>query len=361
MRTASDLAFLFAALGVGFAPVAFGQEDVTVKTMAESAKVGAEFRAELNYDDHGLEKVTGYDPKATTAVQLQTLKLKLGGNINSNTEYKFRFNLLNPTTTPVDYGYATHWMGAVGFSIGKMKVLQGGWDNMDNGFRDHIQGPYAKNLAFDKYEDMIALHLKAAGKVTLQLVNDVQGQWNTTEHPTFIIGWQGEFGPISPIVDIGTYDNQKSNWVDVGVKGNFSGLKAGLDVKMDTITAKDTTTGKAKESKDTATSYTLKAGYEIKDSAYPWIYVSMYDRKQDKNDAKINSITTDAAGKKTYSFDDNGMAWGVGADFLMLGKGWTPYAAIVSQGGKFAKDDTDVTKEEDKSKMQVRLGMLGEF
>ena len=158
-------------------------QDADVKTAANSAKLGLEFRAELNRDDHGLEKVSGETPDATMALQLQTLKLKLGGNLNSDTEYKIRFNFLS--TKPVDYAYGTHNMGPVAFSIGKMKVMQGGWDNMDNGFKDHVQGPYASNLAFSKYEDMIAFSMKAAGKATLQLVNDVSGddaEWNDGQH-----------------------------------------------------------------------------------------------------------------------------------------------------------------------------------
>src|SRR5205085_2294644 len=68
---------------------------VNVTTGAESASLGGEFRSELNINDHKLDKEDGApDPKTTTRFEVQTAKVKLGGMLNKNTEFKFRFNLL---------------------------------------------------------------------------------------------------------------------------------------------------------------------------------------------------------------------------------------------------------------------------
>src|SRR5687767_5057949 len=87
-------------------------QDANVTTGATSAKLGGEFRAEWTHDDHGYEKATGFTPTATDTIAVQDANLKLWGNINSNTEYSFRFNLLDPgphNGGPLHYRYGTHW------------------------------------------------------------------------------------------------------------------------------------------------------------------------------------------------------------------------------------------------------------
>lgn len=362
---------------LAFAKAGFAQ-GANVTTGSASAKLGGEFRSELNYHDHGLEKRDGYTPDKTTEIQVQAANVKLDGKINNDTEFAFRFNLLNPAATggPLDYGYGTHWFSKMmGFSIGKMKVMQGGWDHWDASYRDHAgdHAVYRKNLVYSSYDEAVTVHLNVAGKVALQLLNDVTtatgGEWNKTAHPTWVLGWMGEFGGIHPLVFLGSYDNNKSRWIDIGVKTAMAGLNATLDYHMNTFTHKDPDPDDAKKNKenaDNASSITLKVGYEIKNTATPWFYFSTYDNKQadDKDsgreDIKFNSSTTDAAGMTTYNWDDNGVVWGLGADLAMMGKGWNPYVAIVNRSGKFQKA-TDPTKEESKSEMWFRIGVLGEI
>lgn len=354
-------------VSMAFAHTAAAQ-DANVSTGAASAKLGGEFRAELNYDDHGFEKVDGGPtPDATTTIQLQRVALKLHGNINSNTEYGFRFNLLNPVGGPVDYGYGTHWFSkTVGFSIGRMKVLQGGWDTWLGDYTAHAGGVYFDNLAFSEFEDMIALNLKVAGDVRLQLLNDkvvgtdADAQWNKTAHPTWVVGWMGEFGPIKPLVNIGSYDNNKSRWIDVGVATTMAGLNASLDIYSKNQVDKGTdTAGKTKEFANEGMGLTLNLAYEIKGTATPFLYFSSWDNKQaedsatGRKDSKVNTTNADGS----FEWDDNGQTIAVGSNFHMMGKGWTPYAAIVSQSGKFMEG----TEEKTKSNMWVKLGVLGEI
>lgn len=343
-------------------------QDANVTTGATSAKLGGEFRAELNYDDHGYEKVDGGEsPDATTSIQLQRVAIKLHGNINKDTEYGFRFNLLNPVTTPVDYGYGTHWFTkSMGFSIGKMKVLQGGFDNWTGDYTAHATGVYAENLAFAEYEEMIAMHLKMAGDIRVQLLNDkvigtdADAQWNKNTHPTWVVGWMGEFGPIKPMVNIGSYDNNKSRWIDIGVATEMSGLAASLDIySKNHVNKSADSAGKTKEVADDGMGLTLNVGYEIKGTATPFFYFSSWDNKQGTNDAtgaedvKVNTTNADGS----MEWNDNGQTIAVGSNFHMMGEGWTPFAAIVTQSGKFMEG----TEEKTKSNMWVRLGVNGEI
>ncbi len=369
--------------GLALANVALGAEGANVTTDANSMKVGGEFRSELIYDDHGLEKATGFTPDKTTTIQVTNANIKMSGNVNKDTEYAFRFNLLDPQNTggPLGYGYGTHWFSKmVGLSIGKMRVMQGGYDNIDSNYRSHTTSVLVAggNLAMPDYTPMIELGLKVAGEIKLQLVNDVTvgggtGEWNQSAHPTWVLGWMGQFGGIHPMIDIGSFDNNKSRWFDVGIKTSMAGLNATLDYYNQSRVHKvadPTDPDKNKEPADTLTSIALNVGYEVKGVMTPWLHFSTFDNKQadDKDlgleDGKTNSNGKNAAGATVYNWDDNGTVIGVGADLAMMGKGWTPFVAITSTSGKFDKNGGaagTTPKEESKSNTQVKLGVLGEI
>lgn len=371
MRQSRCLFLSLLTASISFAQAVQAQ-GTNASTAADSMKLGAEFRSELNYNDQGLQKTKGNDPDAKTEFQVNTLRVKVGGKVNKDTEYKFRFNLLNPTSTPLDYGYGLHWFSdSFGMGFGKMKVMQGGWDTQDDGFKDHWKGAYVENKAYDTYDSMIAAHLKVAGEIRFQILNDVttakKGEWNQSAHPTFALGWLGKFGAISPIFDLGSYDNNKSRWTDLGVKADLSGLEARLDLRNEVHSHKGADSdGKAKSFEDTANAVTVYAGYEIKGTATPYLYFSTYDKKQYEDsdtgakDSKVNTVDTDAAsGKKTYKFDDNCKVLSVGSYFGFFGEHWTPYLAYVSKSGKFV--DPSTGKDETKTETQVRLGVAGDI
>jgi hypothetical protein len=372
---------------MALASSAFGADEVNVTTGAVSAKLGGEFRSELTYDDHGLDKAEGYDPDSTSSISVQAANIKLHGKINNETEFGFRFNLLG-TSTPLDYGYGTHWYGkTVGVSFGKMKVLQGGWDNADLSYATHHFTAYRSGLVFEGYKPMIAVNAKVAGDITFQLFDDVttadQGEWNKTTHPTWALGWAGSFGPIMPLVNLGSYDNNKSRWLDVGVKTEMNGLAASLDFFNRNHVHKYADMAdpeKNKEVADVGTGIALNVAYELKGTATPWFHFSTYDVKQGTDDeaagapgedVKVNATcdgdaecmswakAMDPASDGNHMFNDNASSWGLGANINML-KNWTPYLAIVSRGGKFLKAGT-ADEEESKSQMWVRLGVLGEI
>ncbi len=356
--------------GLAVSGLALAQEGKNVTTGADAAKLGGEFRSELTYSDNGLMKATGVEPDATTRIGVSTVNIKLDGKVNSKTDYQFRFNLLGTGALgPVEIAYGKHWFSnMIGFSIGRQKVIQGGFDNIEGNYRAHAVGVYASNMPFYEFEDMIGLHVKLAGDLTVQILNDRQvgapgregmAAWNETAHQTYAIGWTGAFGPVSPMINIGSYDNNKSRWMDIGVKTSMNGLAASLDIYQNTWTKKVVTGTKAEGKADVATAMTLNLGYTIPGTATPFLYFSTYDNKQEGTDSKVNSTTAaTATSAGSMNWDDNGVVWAVGTDLHMMGNGWSPFVAIVNRSGKWADA---AGKEESKSEMMIKLGAHAEI
>jgi len=363
---------------VGGAAQVAHAEDNKVVSAADSTKIGLNFRSEINRNDNGLQKVKDTKaPSASTTLAVQYLQVKLKGNLNKETEYSFRFNLLDPYPTkggPLDYGFGTHWFtDMVGFSIGKQRIMQGGWDTFDTDYRSHLTGAYANNLAFSSYEYAAALHIKAAGVVNIQLLNDkvtpaaptggIDASWNKKANPTLAIGWLGDFGVVKPLLEYGTFDNQKSMYIDVGVKAEVSNLLVRFDYRNEAYSHRvsDAADAKAKSKVDKGNAYTLLASYDVNQTVTPWGYFSAYDKKE-YVDTKTNSFkAASATSSAAPVWDDNKTVWGVGVDVVgPLGKGWTPYLAYVSTSGKFL-DEQKTGSKVTRTDGQVRLGVLGNF
>ena len=379
-RFRSRIAVAF--MGLALADVAKA-EDVAVLTGANSARLGGEFKAEFVNDNQGLYKHSGYSPGQVAAFQVTNAYLLLSGYISPDTEYGFRFNLLSAGSSPLEFGSGTHWFTkSFGFSVGKERILQGGWHHLNQGYRTHADGLYARNLAFSDYAAAWGLHLKFQGIVTLQLVNDVvqdpndvldtavANRWNKDQHPAWILAWLGDFGLVKPLLIFGSYDNNRSRYVDVGLRTGLNGFNATLDYHNDRVSYRIPLGSEAsrvdQKETDVKTSYTVNLSYELRNLVTPWVFYSYYDRKQASDPVAALSDRSFNLSKEVgsipggvgYTWDDNGTVWGLGVDVNVIGKNWNPFIAYTSTSGKFLKDPS-ATEGEMRSNALVKVGVLG--
>jgi hypothetical protein len=354
--------------GLALANAAWAESNVM--TGAASANIGGDFRASWSHMDNGLDKRDGGDtPDASDTIDVKEADLHLHGKIDAKTMYKFEFSLLNSdynsknagaiaggTATARDIlkqAYATHELGPVSWTLGRQFVHQGGWDFTRETHSAHAWGKYAGALPYSRYADGLAFNVKAGGDISLQLLNDVTtadgGTWNNRKHPTFVLAYHGSFGPVEPLFHYGTLDNQKSSWMDLGVKTSMNGLNATLDyhtVKWGVKTADGADKWKSEDQVSTA--ITLNVGYEIKGTATPYLYISTYDMKQSPEDSKVNADD---------SFADNGFTWSIGADIDAVGgANYKPFFTITSNSGKY---NDSKGEEETRSEMNIELGAWG--
>lgn len=353
-----------------YSALATAQES-NVTTAANSMNVGVEYKAEWLYDDKGLSKNSDTNSNAVSTIDVSKARLVVSGLVSPEVDFRFKFDALN-STEPLHSGHIVYnkSLGSLktNFAVGKMKVHQGGWDNRDNEFNDHVQGYYKRHFTVDTYAPMFALSVGLAGKATLQIINDVttadDGEWNEAAHPTMVFGWIGDFGFVSPIIEYGTYDNNKSSWLGLGAKLANESLVATFDYKSDRVSHKEYVAGKATGRDDMKTALTLKVSYEVPRVGVPWFYYSSFDNKQysdaatGKKDSKVNPSSVNADGKFIYSIDDNAQVLGLGMDFSFFTRNWVPFVALTSTSAKFA-DTIDATKEETKTANTVAVGCWG--
>ena len=383
--------------GVALAQSAMAQEGTgtsKIETDADSVKIGAALRAEYQYKDDGLKKVAGMeDPAGLQDIGVSAAYLTLSGKVNLKTEFSLRANLLpalqlDPSMTLIgndasfevagtsdvlDYGYLTHWFtDVVGVSFGRMKILQGGWDNyLDDGYSAHITGPLVAALPYPKYKGLFAVHVKAAGQLTLQVFDDIykggsegntEALYNANSHPTVAVGWVGKFGGVEPLVNVGSFDNNKSYWLDLGVRANLAGVDATVDYnRIANVAPSLGTDGKMEDAETVKAGFTVSAAYTVPGVVKPFLYFSSLDRDEPGNDVDVNTTETTEGNRSvsiTVDLDDNAFTYGGGVDVLSLGENYTPFLAVIGRTGKFQKA-LDTTGSEERSDLTVKLGVYG--
>lgn len=359
-------------------------EGVNVQTSSSLMRLGGEFRSEVIWKNHGFERINEDQPNATSSLGVTTARLKLSGVLRSQTEYAFRFDLLDNDSNrePLDYGYGTHWFAkVVGLSFGKMKVQQGGFDNMDESYRVHVKPDYRTNLVYpDRYEPMFALQVNAAGKLLLQILNDIVGssknlnRWNKRERQTWILSYRAPVGPIESMINCGSYDSHHSLWVDVGVRAEIVGLLISADYWMNKESLKGLRADNSVVSiPQVATNLSVNLSYSFVGKVRPWVHYSKFERIQANTgkDGQLLESAPDSTSQVRVSsvdrkynlsssmLDDNSMTAGFGADVLSLGDGWAPFFAVIASSAKFLKNNSlDLETRHD---FQIKLGVLGEI
>ena len=363
----------------------------SLKIGLDEAVLTGEFRSELTWDDDGIAKEWEKD-SATTRIRLNAAKLGLTGKLNPDVEYKLKLSLLSDSWQHgksdglIELANATWYpMKAVGIMAGKTRVKQGGWMNIDDDYMN-IWGKSPYKMPFNKYANAFGVKLKVAGELSFELVNDVSkssgpddpetpevegsgstavaGSWNkTSKQPAFIFEYKGDFGAITPLLQVGQYDINHSRFFDVGIKAKLGMMNAVFDyLRDDRSKKKAKTSGEGFEDKALVyTNLSLRLDYTIENMAKPFVWFNSFERSGEKDglgaaeDVKSNSVDV-ATGD--YSFDDNAQAISVGSYFLNAGENWQPYLAIRSVSGKFpGKDGGDKTLRNN----TVGVGVIGNF
>ena len=355
-----------------------------VMSMAKSANLGFEYRAALVYDNNMYKKADAdkEDPTKTAHFgPIDVLKATVKGDINEQVKYHFSYNLVSSKT---EYAKAT-WspIEMMSVTLGSDKVKQNGWETYDVGsFKMFNSAYFNGNLPFENYASSLSLGFKAAGTVSLQLLNDRLNadQANATgilesddandkssrdfqksgqeKQPAMIIEWMGDFGmPVKPLIQIGSYDMNHSKYFTLGLKFAQDAISAQVDFTQDQrARLNEVSTGVFKEKVDTATNIALSASYNL-GAFEPFLKFTSFDVKQDDDDLKGNAIPTSSG----ISIKDNETGIAVGSFIMQQGKSFRPFFSIVQMSEKNYVTLTDPDKIETRTDMKVMLGAAGTF
>ncbi len=334
-------------LGSGAVAVLMTTNGMAEEGAAAGPKVGFEYRGGMTYSDN---KIYDEDASSSTDVSLERANFTVNGTAGKGMDYRVRYNLLKNT---LEYGYFTQDFGMLKLLVGRTKLKQGGWEVRNNGTWILNTSEAFSNLPLSKYSDVLAVELDVAGKLTIQIANDVAGR---VRQPIYALEWIGNFGGISPLVQYGRYDLDNSQYFDVGVKYK----QGGLDVEFDYFAKMDVTTvGDDKFTKTTSNLH-AQAEYSLKGFT-PFAKFDMFNVAQpEDSDLGMEDGTTNSGvdANGNLVIDDNSTRITVGSWVDAWGEHFRPYAALFYNTGNFMNADGD---EESRSNMALNVGVAGKF
>lgn len=339
-----------------------------VTAHAKSLKVGAMYSTELTHNDGGFMKTEGdTSSHATGSIGVSIFDLKLEGELSGDASFKMVYNMVG---NDLELGYATWWVcKGFGISAGKKKVFQGGFENKYKKTA-YASTAYAETLKpFSSFAPVFELlaQVDVAGTVTLQMTDDsTVGSYATTvdekgevtgkkKQPAMILAWEGEFGPLFPMVTFGSYDMNHSKFFTVGAKLEHQGIMGLAEYVADMRNRPDPTDA-TKAVTDNMSVINIEAGYTMEKMMGVSFKYAMFDTKQAGTDIKGNA----AGSVDPTAFFDNNNVWTLGATCLTEGPHFAPYVAFVGRSGNNLKAGS-ATDVEAKSDLSMVLGFGGEF
>jgi hypothetical protein len=251
--------------------------------------------------------------------------------------------------------------------VGRDFANQGGWDNFNWLYDTMMVSPYTEAFMPFSNNDMVEFQFNSIG-LNLQLVNDepLDGSHNGSDRqPAWILEYTKAFGPVTPLIQYGSYDLNKSYYLAAGLAYNDSGLDVYFDYVMDKRALPNDL-----DKQNTHTNIVLDLAYTAGDFK-PFVKFAKYDVKQEGTDLKANTIVNDpdTAGNESIesvdtlsglgkNYSDNATSYAVGTKFLGISPSFIPFLAINSISGKFANS---ASKETTRTDMTIRAGVYGQF
>lgn len=317
--------------------------------LAEGAKVGMEYDFRLSNTDNGFSKTDDFEPTGKSTVS-GTAYLIAEGKFKS-VDYFFYYNA---TGNSLDIATITKKFGPLSISVGKDFLNQGGIENetvlINTPFYSYGSGKLPLTASTHQASFVYELGKTA---FTLQIANDMNKTVTTTdatgnevttevagnqEQPATLLQYTGDYGAITPRIQVVPYDKGRSMHIAVG-SGYTAGPVSGyFDYITDGRKSGDETT--------TFNSIVFEANLAL-GKVNPFLKFASLDVVQPGTDVKVNSSTSD--------FDDNATQIGIGARFAGI-DGFEPYVSVLSESQTV---NNAKNEEETKSATTLSVGVYG--
>ncbi|MEZ4741812.1 MAG: hypothetical protein R3B45_05090 [Bdellovibrionota bacterium] len=329
----------------------------------QDVNIGFEYRSEWEYSDHGLEKTSTDTPTKTSELNTKAANITLNSTFANNGKIDILYSLLDS---------ALGWFiveiqpfDIITISLGQDFANQGGWDNFNWLYDTMIISPYTQyHLPFSETTHTFEVKFNYMGGFSLQLLDDVIASTGTNtesdlrfnksnQQPAWILEYTGTFGAVTPLIQYGTYDMNKSNFASIGLNYKNNGIDAYVDYIIDNRTLRAAVDSDTKK-KYVHTNIVADLSYSI--GAYkPYIKYLKYDVKQPDNDLKGNDPASDLK-----LFSDNATHLALGLKYELYHSEIVPYFSYIMRSGTFYKS-SDASKTETRSDTSMHLGLMGKI
>lgn len=354
-------------------PVVLGKTQVNVD-MTE-VNLGLDYQVVIAHMDHGDSetKVGDVDIEVSDSATVAPLYfyLTLNGKLNKDLHWDVIYNLAADEDA-LEKAMVYKNIGPAFVGAGINYVAQGGFDNMLIAHTP-LDSLYTLNhLPLPGSQAVVEAGANVAGRITLQLTQDVEGGWggmdengnyvnkyysNTAQQPAMFLQWEGKFGGVSPLVQIGTFDKGHSTHTAVGVKYEGMGATVIAEYITDTRTEEMYVPGqKAKALDHTYTSMGFQASYAV-GPVTPFLEYAGFDYAQPEDkDLGLKDLDVN-----TGWFDDHGTDFALGATLNTFGSQFQPTLKLWTTSGEYYKGNDSTQSKETRTMTRMILAFSGSF
>ena len=330
-------------------------------------EVGGEYHFQLFNTNDGL-KAEGAESKETDFA-VKAAKIALKGKLSDSISWNVLYQL--DTSKLERYWLSNKVSDNFEVSIGVMKIKTYGWHRkISSSATNPIRGAILNSTPLT---DKMAVDFvyKMAGTLSLSFVKDYFDpagtcastgvgckSWNGSDvqkQPAVVFEWIGSYGDFQPLVQYSSYDRNHSSAASVGVRYKNDLVESYLDYTLDTRNNKGVDAlGKAEDQENKITGIVAYAEYFAGDYT-PYFLFSTLDYDQyvapGSKDIEIN---------KDGVLDDNEQTASLGTYYEGYGKSYRPYVGLALISGNYA-DPKDATKEENRTRTDIMVGLTGKF
>lgn len=332
-------------------------------------EIGGEYHFNLVHTDDGL-KPDGSQTKETD-FGVKAAKIALRGKLTD----QLTWNVLYQTDKAP--GLERYWItnkvsDQLDVSIGQQKIRTYGWHRRLSSSINPVRAAY---LDYNPLKDVMAVdfaYKMGSHSLALTLAKDYFdtdatclssgagcSSWNgrdVQKQPAVLLEWAGNYGGLQPMLQYAMYDKGKSATGSFGIRYQTDLIESYVDYTLDTRKAKglDATTGLAEEQEKTINGLVVYGEYKA-GSVSPFLHFSTLN-VDDFTAAGVPEPDTNKDGE----LKDNEQTIVLGSYFENWGKLYRPYAALARYSGKYLKDAA-TNEKEDRSKLDVMLGLNGKF
>ena len=321
-----------------------------ISSTAYRSTLDLSFRGGMESRDRGYSRTDDFSPNRIEKAEVSLLRLGLG-LLGVRTEFNVELNLNHRESEPlVHVAYIKYSANSiVTVLLGQDRLLLGGWEAKEPAVYQTFLSNYLARIGkksgapFPETAPALtaAVNLGEAGDLLLQATDDVSVVRNidtatynkNPAQPAFMAQFAPVPRPVSPLIQIGTYDLNHSKYVVGGIKADIGRSHSTFDYTMDTRAM----AGEPDPWVQRITSVVGMISYDYKNAMRPFIKFAAFESRKEGETMDANLRIGSCAASDCQTGNANELS--VGAWFATPVTDLKPFLFFTKRSGRFLEAD----------------------